>query len=237
VLRGRAIWLLQEAVMKKWFIYLTLICCVLAVAQERFDFKVRRYFFAGYTGDNAALETGMKICEEALAADPKNSAALVWHGSGVYYRGFQAFQQGDQQKGMELARQGMKEMDQAVAEAPENLGVRIPRGAFLLTSSHFVPDPVVAKGMIEKGVSDFEKVYALQEPNLAKLPMHSKGELLIGLADGYSRLGQQDKAEGWFKRIAAELKGTAYEDSANLWLQNKSLPARQAGCLGCHVGN
>lgn len=220
-----------------YLLYVSLILGLLAVAQERFDYKVRRYFFAGYTGDNAALETGMKICDEALAANPKNAEALVWHGSGVYYRAFQAFQQGDQQKGLELARQGTKEMDDAVAESPENLGVRIPRGAFLLTSSHFVPDPAIAKGMIEKGLSDFEKAYSIQEPNFAKLPMHPKGELLIGLADAYSRLGQQDKAEQWFKRITVELKGTAYEESANLWLQNKSLSAKQAGCLGCHVGN
>ncbi len=224
--------------MKKLFIYLFLAAiCVLVLAQERFDFKVRRYFFAGYTGDNAALETGMKICEEALTADPKNAEALVWHGTGVYYRAFQAFQHGDQQKGLELARQGMKEMDDAVAQSPENLGVRIPRGAFLLTSSRLVPDPAIAKGMIEKGVSDFEKTYSIQKSYLAELPSHPKGELLIGLADGYSRLGQRDKAEQWFKRIAVELKGTAYEDSANLWLQNKPLSPRQGGCFGCHIGN
>jgi tetratricopeptide (TPR) repeat protein len=223
--------------MKKLFVYLLLVCCVLAVAQERFDFKVRRYFFAGYTGDDAALDKGMKIYDEALATDPKNAEALVWHGSGVYYRSFQAFQSGDQQKGIELARQGMKEMDEAVTRSPENLGVRIPRGAFLLTTSRFVPDPAIAKGMIEKAVADFEKAFAIQEPGLAKLPTHPKGELLIGLADGYSRLGQHDKAEQWFKRISVELKGTAYERSANLWLQNKPLPREQAGCLGCHVGN
>jgi tetratricopeptide (TPR) repeat protein len=223
--------------MKKLFVYLLLIFCVLATAQERFDLKVRQYFFAGYAGDAAALDKGMKICDEALAADPNNAEALVWHGSGVYYRAFQVFQQGDQQKGIEMVRQGMKEMDEAVTRAPENLGVRIPRGAFLLTTAHYVPDPAVAKRMIEKGVTDFEKAYAIQEPNLAKLPTHPKGELLIGLANAYSQLGQQDKAEQWFKRISVEMKGTAYERSANLWLQKKSLPPEQAGCLGCHVGN
>jgi tetratricopeptide (TPR) repeat protein len=210
---------------------------VVAIAQERFDEKVRNYFFSGYTGDNAALLKGMKICEEALAANPKNAEALVWHGSGVYYQALQAFRQGDQEKGMELARQGTKEMDDAVTMAPDHLGVRIPRGAFLLTSSRFVPDPDVARGMIQKAVSDLEKAYAIQEPQLAKLGTHPKGELYIGLGDAYSRLGQQDRAAEWFKRITVELKGTAYESSANLWLQTRSLPPGKAGCIGCHTGD
>lgn len=222
--------------MKRLLACMFLALCVVALAQERFDKKVRSYFFAGYTGDKDALAQGMKICDDALAVDPKNAEAMVWHGTGVYYQAFQAFQEGDPRRGTELAVRGMKEMDDAVAQAPDNLGVRIPRGAFLLTSSRFVPDPDVAKGMVQKGVSDFEKAYSIQEPNLAKLPTHPKGELLIGLADGYSRLGQQEKAEEWFQRIKAELKDTPYEASANLWLQSKSLPAQKAGCLGCHTG-
>jgi tetratricopeptide (TPR) repeat protein len=220
-----------------YVIVVVVVVVAVAIAQERFDYKVRTYFFSGYAGDNAALQKGMKICEDALATDPKNAEALVWHGSGVYYQAFQAFQQGDQQKGVELARRGTKEMDDAVTMAPDDLGVRIPRGAFLLTSSHSVGDPTVARGMIEKGISDFERAYAIQEPNLAKMGVHPKGELFIGLADGYSRLGQPEKAEEWFKRIATEMKGTPYGASANLWLQTKSLPPEKAGCFGCHTGN
>ena len=40
-------------------------------SQERFDLTVRNYFFAGFGGDIASLEKGMKICEDALAADPR----------------------------------------------------------------------------------------------------------------------------------------------------------------------
>lgn len=224
--------------MKRFSLYALAVSLIVVavIAQERFDVKVRSYFFSGYTGDSAALQQGMKICEEALATNPKNAEALEWHGTGVYYQAFQAFREGDQQKGMELAQRGTKEMDDAVALAPDHLGVRIPRGAFLLTSSRFVPDPTIAHGMIEKGLSDLEEAYSIQQPYLAKLATHPKGELFIGLADAYSRLGQQDKAEEWFKRIAIDLKGTPYADSANLWLQTRSLPPEKAGCLGCHVG-
>jgi len=208
-----------------------------AAGDTRFDYKIRSYFFAGYTGDNAALDKGMKLCEDLLASDPKNAEALVWHGSGVYFQGVNAFRKGDAQAGGQLVQRGMKEMDQAVALAPDNLGVRIPRGAFLLTASRNVPDPAIARSLVERAVSDLEKAYQVQQSRLDKLGTHPKGELLLGLADGYTRLGQTEKAQPMIDRILAEMKGSRYEASANLWNEKKSLPANQAGCIGCHVGN
>jgi len=204
-------------------------------SQERFDLKVRSYFFAGFAGDAASLERGMKLCEDALAADPKDFQALVWHGSGVFFQAGEAFRNRDSQKGMELWQRGLKEMRDAVAMAPEALGVVIPRGAVLLTASHYVP-PEMARQLIETGVQDFEKAYQLQGPDLSKLGTHPRGELMIGLADGYSRLGNQEKAQQWFDRIQNEMPGTPYAKSAASWLETKSLAAAQAGCLGCHNG-
>lgn len=204
-------------------------------SQERFDYKVRNYFFAGFSGDPASLEKGMKICEDILAADPKQAEALVWHGAGLFSQSGQAFQKADQQKGMELWQRGLKEMDDAVALAPDNLGVRIPRGAVLLTGSRFVGSPEMARPLIEKGLADFEKAYEIQGPDLSYLGTHPRGELMIGLADAYNRLGNQEKAQAWFERIQKDLKGTPYERSANAWLETKSLTTAQAGCLGCHT--
>lgn len=59
------------------------------MSQDRFDYKGRTYFFAGFAGDAAALDKGMKICEDTLATEPKNAEALVWHGSGLTYQGSQ----------------------------------------------------------------------------------------------------------------------------------------------------
>jgi tetratricopeptide (TPR) repeat protein len=206
------------------------------MAQERFDYKVRNYFFSGFAGDAASLEKGMKICEDSLAADPKNAEALVWHGAGLFYESGQLFQKGDQQKGMELWTRGLKEMDDAAAMAPDNLGVRIPRGAVLLTGSRFVGSPEMARPLVEKGVGDFEKAYQAQAPTIESLGTHPRGELMIGLADGYNRLGDQEKAQLWFERLQKSLPGTSYEKSAKTWLETKSLAPAQAGCLGCHTG-
>ncbi|HEX4594130.1 MAG TPA: hypothetical protein VH157_07635 [Bryobacteraceae bacterium] len=208
----------------------------LVLAQDRFDFKVRNYFFTGFAGDAASLEKGMKICEDSIAADPKNAEALVWHGAGLFYESGQFFQKGEMQKGGEFWARGLKEMDDAVALAPDQLGVIIPRGAVLLTASKYVPSPEMARPLIEKGVADFEKSYELQAANFDKMGTHPRGELMIGLADGYNRLGNQDKAQEWFERIQKTMAGTPYEKSATMWLETKSLTPAQSGCLGCHTG-
>jgi tetratricopeptide (TPR) repeat protein len=205
------------------------------LSQDRFDYKVRNYFFAGLAGDAASLEKGMKICESILASDPKQPEALVWHGTGLITESRQAFQKGDQDKGGQLWRRGLDEMDQAEEMAPNDLGVRIVRGAVLLIASQYVPSEM-AHPLIEKGLSDYEKAYSIQGPDLSRLGMHKSGELMLGMADAYARLGQTEKAQQWFERIQKDLPGTPYAKSADTWLETKTLAPRQAGCLTCHSG-
>jgi hypothetical protein len=208
--------------------------CILA-AQERFDLKVRNYFFSGFAGDSASLATGMRLCEEELSSHPKNAEAMVWHGSGLYFQAGAAFRTGDSQKGMELLQRGLKEMDEAVAVEPDRVGVRIPRGAALFAGSRLMPDAEMAKSLLTRAVTDYQHSYDLQAGVIDQMALHPKGELLIGLADGYSRLGNQEEAAKWFTMIREKLKGTAYAKSADAWFANKSLTPQQAGCLGCHA--
>jgi len=207
----------------------------LAAAQERFDMRVRNDFFAGFAGNQEALDRAMKVCEEELARNPANAAALVWHGSGVFVQSRTYFRAGDQAKGMEFWQRGLGEMDNAVKMAPDELGVRIPRGAVLLTASRTLPNAEMAHPLIEKGVGDFEHVLEIQKPYFDTLGAHPRGELLIGLADGYARLGKDEQATAYFERIRAALPGTPYSASAEKWLATKTLAPREAGCLGCHV--
>jgi tetratricopeptide (TPR) repeat protein len=204
-------------------------------SQDRFDMKVRNYFFAGLAGDTGSLQKGMKICEDILACNPKQPEALVWHGMGLVQQSREAFQKGDQQDGAALWQRGLDEMDQADAIAPNDLGVRIVRGAVLLVASQYLPAEA-ARPLIEKGLSDYEKAYSVQGPDLSRLGTHKSGELMIGMADAYARLGQPDKAQQWFERIQKDLPGTPYANSAAVWLETKTLDPRQAGCLTCHTG-
>jgi tetratricopeptide (TPR) repeat protein len=209
-----------------------------ATAQEpsvRFDVQVRDKFFSGYAGNHAALDEGMKICEDALAKNPKLPEALVWHGSGLLYLSGESFRGGDQQKGMELYTRGTDEMDQAVALKPDSIGVRAPRGATLMVSTLFMDGNPQVNELIEKALSDYEYIYNLQKDHWTEIGPHSKGQLLLGLGSAYSRLGQDEKARVAFERLATDLKGTEYEPVAQAWLKTKTLDRRQQTCFGCHV--
>lgn len=209
---------------------------ITGVAQEpRVDDLVRADFFAGFAGDAGALERGMRLTEEMLEADPGNAPALVWHGAGTFYRSGAAFESGDFRTGIALWEQGLAEMARAVEMAPDDVAVLIPRGANLIVGSRFVP-PAQADGILRTGVADFERVLELQTPYFSRLGVHARGELLTGLADGWSRLGDREAARRYFERIVDELAGSVYERKARAWLEDRP-EAREPGffeCSGCH---
>ena len=215
-------------------------CCGLTVGLraadgERFDHKVRQDFFAGFSGNQEAMARAMKASEEALAENPKHAEAMVWHGGGLFTQAQGYFQKGDQQKGMELFSKGQAEMDMAVQLAPNHIGVRIPRGAVYLTATRFMGNAPFVKPLLEKGLSDYQASFDLQKDSLDKLGSHPLGELLFGLAEGNSRLGNEAKAKEYFDMVSAKLPTSEYAKRAALWMETKSLPASKTGCVGCHV--
>jgi len=204
-------------------------------SRERFDFLVREDFFAGFAGDQAALDRAMKLCEDTLAKNPNHSEALVWHGGGLVFRAGQAFTKSDIRTGTELWDKGLSEMDRAVELSPNSVGVLIPRGASLLTVSRFVPDKATSRSLLEKGVGDYEKVLEIQKPYFSKLSSHARSELLIGLAEGWVRLGNNDKARTYFQRIVNECKDSARSPQAAAWLEKGTLSGTDPmSCTGCH---
>jgi tetratricopeptide (TPR) repeat protein len=202
----------------------------------RFDNLVRGDMFAGMAGDAAAFSRAMKLCEDTLAKSPRHPEALVWHGSGDYFLAGRAFQTGDFAIGMELFNKSLREMDDAVSILPDSITVLIPRGAVLLEGSKHLPDPLQAASQLEKALADYEKVLAVQKDDWAKLPLHSRGELLSGLAEGWYRAGNAVKARGYLQRIVAETKGSEYSARAQVVL-NAVNPPKQLNwqCIGCHV--
>jgi len=192
-------------------------------SRERFDFLVRADFFAGFAGDQASLDRAMKVCEGTLAKNPNHAEALVWHGGGLVFLAGQAFTRSDIRTGTELWNKGLTEMDRAVDLSPNSVGVLIPRGASLLTVSRFVPDKTTSHSLLEKGVGDYEKVLEIQKPYFSRLSSHARSELLIGLAEGWARLGNNDKAKVYFQRIVNECKDSARSPQAAAWLEKGTL--------------
>jgi hypothetical protein len=204
---------------------------------ERFDTLVRDDFFAGMMGDEKRLERGMKFCEEILAKNPKHADALVWHGGGLLTRAAKAYRRGDNVQGDKLWNQGLKEMNDAVAFAPGNIGIMVGRSATLvgLAQSGWSSYDTESRALLESALLDYEKVYQKQKPTFAKLREHSRGELLFGLASGWSILGEHQKARDYLKLTVKEVAGTDYETEARKWLNGKPKTVIQHDCRSCHI--
>lgn len=206
----------------------------IALTADRFDHIVRNNFFLGFTGNEKAFEAGMKTAEETLAENPKHPEALVWHGAGLFFRSGKLFQKQDFQNAVPLYERGLAEMDQAVALSPDRIGVRVPRGSALMGAARNIKDPARARPLLERAASDFQRVYDIQQRYLDKLGDHPLGELLMGLADTYYRLGDETKAAVYFEKLLAIGKVSGHEEEAKEWLATRKL-SKPVTCVGCHV--
>jgi hypothetical protein len=206
-----------------------------ALAQQRFDFKVREDVFAGMDGDQAALDRALKLMEETLSADPNHAEALVWRGDTRLFQAGQAFQRGAMAEGQALAVQGIADMDRAVSLAPDNIAVRVPRATGLLPFARAMRrfSRAEADRLTRTAIGDFEFVMTASMLWWNTLSEHGRGELLGALADGWLQLGEVDKARPYLDRMTGELAGTAYAKNAAV---RRADPAARVPltCLGCH---
>ena len=203
-------------------------------APQRFDYLVRADFFAGAAGDDARLAKAIELCERTLADNPKHPEAMVWHGASLLVRSGQAFQKGDMATGGPLFDRGITEMNEAVALAPDNPGVLIPRAAVLFEATRGMP-PDMARSLLQSAVANYEHVLAIQQATWAKMGDHPKGELLFGLAEGSARLGDQQNARLYFERLIADAPTSGQAPRAKAWIDTGTVPkANGLGCVGCH---
>jgi tetratricopeptide (TPR) repeat protein len=205
--------------------------------QTPFGAVVRNDLFAGFAGDRQAFERGMAACEKILAENPSHAEALVWHGSGTLFLAGTAFESGDTARGMDLFDKGVAEMAKAVALEPDNIAVRIPRGATLREATRTMPLNVAAP-LLEAARTDYQHTFDVQKAALDRVPKpHPLGELLQALGDIYSRQGNTAEAERYYTLIPQHLPDTEYARRAAQWMQTRRpLPAAQSGCIGCHAG-
>ena len=206
-----------------------------AGAQEpqRFDEKVRELFFAGFAGNQDALQRGMAMCEETLAADPDHPGALVWQASGWFYQSSFAFAEGDPETGMALYNNAVAQFDRAVALAPNSLETLIPRAAVYLSVAPYVAHAPTRNQLLETVVGDYTKVLELRAPVFRSLTVHSRGELLGAMAEALWLLEKRDEAGVYLDRMIAELPDSPYALMAQQQLDDPETRA-QLTCLGCH---
>lgn len=206
-----------------------------ALGQERFDFKVREDMFAGFDGDTAAFDRAMKLIADTLARHPDHAQALVWRGDGRLFLAGQAFRRSAVTEGQRLYGEAMADLERAVALAPSDIAVRIPRATSLQPFARGMRpfDRAEADRLTRIVISDLEFVVTASTSFWNGLATHNRGELLGALADSWLQLGEPAKAKPYLDRMAGELPGTPYAKNAAL---RRADPAANAPltCLGCH---
>ena len=205
-------------------------------AQERggrFDYQVRADMFNGFEGDEEAFDRAMALCEQRLAANPDDPEPLVWHGVGLMFRAGRAAMAGGREQAAAFGRRGFAEMARAVALAPDTVGVLIPRGAVLLAAARDMPNGARAREYLRTATDDFARALTIQQPYLARMSTHGKGELLGGLADGWARLDDMEKSRVYLRQVIDELPDSKYAAAAKARLANAA-DRTPITCLGCH---
>ena len=197
--------------------------------------KVRVDYFDGVRGDQAALDRAIAACEATLAKNPMHAEAMVWHGAGLVARSIPKFRSGDIAGGRALNQQGVEEMNRAVALAPTNVAVRIPRGAVLLAMAPFVPADQ-REALYRDGASDYEVTLAQQTAYFSKLTLHAREQLLYGLTDAYASLGDVEKARAYYQRMTSDAAGSELLDRAKARADGKPVDG-PAPCEQCHAGS
>jgi len=206
-----------------------------ALGQERFDFKVREDMFAGFDGDTEAFDRAMKLIADTLAANPDHAQALVWRGDGRLFLSGQAFRRGAVSEGRRLSQEGIADMERAVALAPNDIAVRIPRATGLQPFARGLRpfNRAEADRLTRIVITDLEFVMTASASFWSGLATHNRGELLGALADSWLQLGEPTKAKVYLDRMAGELSGTPYAKNAALRRADPTAKAPLT-CLGCH---
>jgi hypothetical protein len=197
---------------------------------------VREDIFAGFLDDDLTrFERGEEKVRAYLGETPTRPEAKGWMVGIKLYHAARAFRGGDATAGETLVREAMTLMDEVVGEAPDNLGVHATiGGSIVLLADRFPAQHYEA--LMRRARTHFTKLYAVQSPALARLPLHIKGELLAGLAETEFRVGDKARATEVLNQIVADMPNTAYAKSAATWLASPTEVTRNSKlvCQSCH---
>jgi tetratricopeptide (TPR) repeat protein len=197
---------------------------------------VREDIFAGFMADDMErFAKGEKNIQTLLETRPAAKPDLLaWKASAATYRAVRAHEANRSDEFREKFQEALDLFSQARQAGPNEFSVAaITGGAYVLFGDRLPKE--YRDAAWSKAYDSFQELWKVQGPDIARLPLHMRGELLGGLATSAMRTGHTEEAMRHIDKILEVLAGTSYESVAKKWKENPKAAANTSlTCLSCH---
>jgi hypothetical protein len=197
---------------------------------------VREDIFAGYLAHDYERQLrGEKNVEILLAERPKDRARLTaWKAWIVLNRAVEAY---ESKRMNEFERDYQRSRDlfsEAANLQPDDAGVLAITGAGFVTFSDRLPERL-RRDAWNFTYKAYTNLWRVQEANLDKLALHSRGELLAGLAQAAQRSDHPAESVQVLEKIITTMPGTPYALMAKKWVDSPETATKtNLTCRTCH---
>lgn len=189
-----------------------------ATGYRGFERQVFADFIKAAQGDEDARQNLVAACERAIEADPKHAEAIAWRGATRMFEAGAASADGKFMAAMNHTNAALADLSKARELEPENPGVRMVAAQTLLNLARYHPIENMASGYAKQGIEDAKAALSKLYNNWDKQPADVKGQLMMGVAEGYDKLGKATEARDWCNRVIGAVPGTAWAQQAQDWI-------------------
>ncbi|HYI96651.1 MAG TPA: hypothetical protein VEX68_24130, partial [Bryobacteraceae bacterium] len=168
---------------------------------------------------------------------PKSPGLRAWKTSAEYFRAIRAYEGGDTATFDRAYKEVVNTFEALLQQAPNHVGVLAIYGGSISALAHRLP-PRLQASANKRCAELFLQLEEVQKAQFEKMPVHHRGEVLSGVAQGAARSGQEELARTYLTRIVATLDGTPYAAFARDMLQRpESMKTTKIACNTCHEPN
>ena len=142
------------------------------------------YHHKAVEGDKKAVKEAEKLFKNALQIEPENPVILAWYGSVLTMKGRDAWSPISK---LRYVDQGIKKMDEAVKNTPDDITIRMIRASNSLALPGFL-------GRVDFAISDCEYLLKLREKSPESFPDEILPQIYHNLGMAYQKKGEKEKA-------------------------------------------
>lgn len=199
---------------------------------------VREDLFAGYlSNDMEKFARGERKVDQLLAENPNLPGVRAWKASTQFFRAIGSLEAGDRAAFDAQFKEVIDTFEKLTRESPKDVTVLAVYGGMISTLGHRLPAGEQTNAN-RRAAEVFLQLEQLQKAQFDKMPMHHRGEVLAGVAQGAARSGQDELARTYLTRIVATLDATPYAALARDMLKRpESMKTTKIACNSCHEPN